>query len=42
MIAERKTKILDYSMEQLMKLEGTEQENFQGDKQQYGNIKMVI
>lgn len=33
MIAERKTKILDYSMEQLMRLEGTEQENFKGDKQ---------
>lgn len=35
MIAERKTKILDYSMEQLMKLEGTEQENLQDDGQQF-------
>lgn len=36
MIAERKAKILDYSMEQLMELEGTEQENCQSDKQQQG------
>ena len=38
MIAERKAKILDYSMEQLMKLEGTEQENVQDDGQQYGML----